>query len=141
MEILGKLLDKPVLELHISSDESVLRFKHYPYSGSDTIICTDSDCCSETWFADITDVHNLLGCKHVIGVEILEVSGPKHDERSRQDVDIYHGFLLKTEKGTTKFVFRNSSNGYYDGCICDVALTKEQLEKIEFRQITEDLCV
>jgi hypothetical protein len=81
-------------------------------------ITTCSDCCSETWFADIIGVDNLL-CEDTIGIEILDLPDPK-DDRTRQDYDLAYGFVLKTKKGNCEFIYRNSSNGYYGGDIDNV---------------------
>lgn len=84
---------------------------------------TDGDCCSETWFADITGVDCLLG--HVVtkieDVEYANYDGadgirpPEEDGRSRQEVDQYYGVKLTTDLGYVDIVYRNSSNGYYGG--------------------------
>lgn len=44
------------------------------------------DCCSETWFADITGLDNLRG-QVVIGVRVLDVTLPEGDLRTRQEED------------------------------------------------------
>ena len=72
------------------------------------------DCCSETWFADITGLDNLRG-QVVIGVRVLDVTLPEGDLRTRQEHDQVYGYRLSTQKGDCDIIFRNSSNGYYGG--------------------------
>lgn len=76
---------------------------------------TDADCCSETWFADITGVSSLLGAM-VNSVEWLELD-QVDDGRSRQQVDEFYGFRIHTTLGSSDVLFRNSSNGYYGGSL------------------------
>lgn len=80
---------------------------------------TYGDCCSETWFADITGVKALIGGKVLEAEEVdMEKVGYNVDDgRTRQDSDSAYGWKLKTDKGYADIIFRNSSNGYYGGDI------------------------
>lgn len=76
---------------------------------------TESDCCSETWFADICGVAALLGAT-VRKVEAIEAhDAPEGDKRSRQESDIIYGVKITTDRGQCDVIYRNSSNGYYGG--------------------------
>lgn len=80
------------------------------------LIVTDADCCSQTWFADITGVENLIG--HTIqSFEWIEMpeSYNVDDGRGRQKTDEAYGIKITTEAGYCDIVYRNSSNGYYGG--------------------------
>ena len=78
---------------------------------------TNGDCCSETWFADITGVSALIGGS-VATVEEVSMDGYNvEDGRARQQYDEAYGYKLTTDKGYVDIVFRNSSNGYYGGSI------------------------
>lgn len=96
----------------------------------------EGDCCSESWFADITGVEALLGAT-VTAVEEVELPDPE-DNRTRQDCDQAYGFKITTTKGRTDIVFRNSSNGYYGGSLCAVENWNQHVPAIEWAQITED---
>lgn len=100
----------------------------------DKYIGVESDCCSETWFADIIGVKNLLD-EVVSGVEELGVSAAK-DDRSRQDFDKCYGVRLKTRKGDCDIIYRNSSNGYYGGEAVD--MTHGKGLTIDWELITDD---
>lgn len=81
----------------------------------DVSFATEGDCCSETWFADLIGVENVLE-QPVIRVEQLELPTPD-DDRTRQEVDEAYGFAIITANGRCDVIYRNSSNGYYGGSI------------------------
>ena len=77
----------------------------------------DYDCCSESWFADLTGAEALIG--HTI-TGITEVDlGDVADDRCRQEYDLAYGFAFTTTGGRADIVLRNSSNGYYGGWVSD----------------------
>ncbi len=85
---------------------------------------THGDCCSSSWFSNITGIKNLLGQKVNEVVEREEFSDDeikkaeaeykKNNEYEAESLALY-GYLLKTDKGTCDIEFRNESNGYYGG--------------------------
>ncbi len=93
---------------------------------------TDADCCSETWFADVVGVENLLGQPVLAATETQdtvrydELAGEEPDKpwesrdprnRTRQEYDQIYGVTLTTPAGECDIIYRNSSNGYYGGSI------------------------
>lgn len=114
-----ELIGKTVTGLRINDDQSILTF--------DTVFAmiaymAEGDCCSETWFADITGVDALIGGT-VTNVESISMDGYNvEDGRCRQEYDEVYGYKITTNKGYCDVVFRNSSNGYYGGSIelCDL---------------------
>lgn len=76
---------------------------------------TEGDCCSETWFADIVGTDALIGgtVRQVDEIPCHEVD----DGRTRQDSDAVYGYCIHTDKGSANIVYRNSSNGFYGGCM------------------------
>lgn len=111
---LKELIGKRVEAVWVSPDHWFLTFT--TAQGNVSYI-TDADCCSDTWFADILGMDNLLG-EEVLGAEELDLPGDcVEDGRSRQDCDRVYGWQLATQKGKTEIMFRNSSNGYYGGRI------------------------
>lgn len=127
-----ELIGKVVVGLRVGEGEEYLVFDHP--DGTHTTYETYGDCCSETWFADIVGVDNLL-CATVMEVEYMDIDGDECDERCRQEYDEHYGVKLKTNKGYVDIVYRNSSNGYYGGSI---DLYTGTLPNIQFTQITDD---
>lgn len=111
--MMKELIGKTVTGLRVNEDQSVLAFDHP--DGTSTSYRTWGDCCSETWFADITGVAALLG-GNVLDVEFVDLP-VVDDKRTRQESDEFYGVKLKTDKGYADIVYRNSSNGYYGGDI------------------------
>lgn len=109
-----ELIGKKITGIRINEDQSVLVFDTDRGAvGYETY----GDCCSETWFADITGVIALIGAT-VRYVEIVSMDSYNVDDgRARQDCDEAYGYRLTTDKGNADIVFRNSSNGYYGGSI------------------------
>jgi hypothetical protein len=108
-----ELTGKTITALRVNEDQSILAFGHP--DGSGAAYLAYGDCCSETWFADITGVTALIGgtVAEAAEVEMQAVD----DGRTRQDEDEFYGVKLRTEKGIADIVYRNSSNGYYGGSI------------------------
>lgn len=110
---MNELVGKTVIGLRVNEDQSILAFDHS--DGTSTSYEAYGDCCSETWFADITGVEALLGGK-VLEVENVDLPAVA-DGRTRQEEDQFYGVKLRTDKGLVDIVYRNSSNGYYGGSI------------------------
>jgi hypothetical protein len=111
-----KLIGKKINGISINDDQSILSFDtdqgqvNYEAYG---------ECCSESWFADITGVSALLGGT-VATVEEVSMDGYNvEDGRGRQYEDAAYGYKLTTDRGYADIVFRNSSNGYYGGNLED----------------------
>lgn len=76
---------------------------------------TWGDCCSTTWFADLRDIHRLLGFQVLAATQF---DPPEVDDgRTRQQFDQFYGIRLRTERGLSEIIYRNSSNGYYGGSL------------------------
>jgi len=127
------LVGKRIAQLWVNADESELLFIHP--DGSMTAYQTWGDCCSETWFADITGYAALINAT-VITAEDVEMADID-DERSRQEHDSCYGVKLTTDKGYVDIVYRNSSNGYYGGDIGPLPVGPD-FDASRFRQITDD---
>jgi len=97
------------------------------------VLITDADCCSETWFADLLGVSNVLG-KEVYQVDALDLPDPE-DERSRQESDRAYGLRLTTPGGVCDIVYRNSSNGYYGG---SAEVLDRDVDTAAWRVVTDD---
>ena len=108
-----ELIGKTVTHLRVNDDQSILAFAHP--DGTSTAYQTDADCCSETWFADITGVSALIGATVTAADDVA--LNCTQDDRCRQESDEFYGVKLRTDKGYVDIVYRNSSNGYYGGSI------------------------
>ncbi len=135
-ELINKVIKKIQLD---SKNQHVLKFT--TSTNEELYYQTWGDCCSDTWFADIIGVQNLLDSQ-VNSVEKLEFDSQKikPDGRCRQEVDQYYGFKLITNRGFCDIIFRNSSNGYYGGSIDFMKNDNQWFKpwKIEFREIIND---
>lgn len=109
------LLGRRIVSIGVSPGEDVMVFDT---DAGRVGYGTVSDCCSETWFADLTGVSALLG---EIVTEAVPLSMDFYndynveDGRTRQERDEAYGYGLTTAKGHATLVYRNSSNGYYGG--------------------------
>lgn len=110
-DFIKELVGKKIIRLQVDAIDQ--KFIIFETDMGNVCWGTYADCCSETWFADITGVSALIGGT-VMNVEEMEVYGKK-DGRCRQEVDSFYGIKITTDKGYVDIVFRNSSNGYYGG--------------------------
>ncbi len=133
-ELVGKL----IYQIWVNDVQNVLIFKT---RAGLFIYRAEGDCCSETWFADIEGVAFLL-----MGTVIRVEEIPEHsceDNRSRQEEDLIYGYAIRTNQGDASIIFRNSSNGYYDGwCKYAGHLLDFDIEDVQLRgpltRITKD---
>lgn len=143
------LLGRNIYGISVSEGEATLRFdvgfkkdQEYIY------ITTDGDCCSETWFADIIGVANLLSPDtsayrgynddgKIMGIELLDLPPEDNSPRTRQEYDTLYGIRLRTKKGDCDIIYRNSSNGYYGGEAFPMRVEDGQKIK-NWKEITED---
>src|SRR3972149_4416951 len=110
-----ELIGQQVIGLSASGNKEFLAFD--TVEGEMVAYQAEADCCSESWFADITGIGNLIGYI-VRTVDEIELPGYNvEDGRGRQEEDEVYGFRIRSDGGTTDIVFRNSSNGYYGGSL------------------------
>lgn len=128
-----ELLETYVERVSVSDGEHFLMFH---CRNMTTTYEAYGECCSETWFADITGLDNLRK-QTVIGVRILDVDLPEGDTRTRQESDQVYGYRLSTRKGDCDIIFRNSSNGYYGGEL-ELVSNEASLKGEVFTEITTD---
>ena len=108
---LTDLIGKNPQALWISPGEEDL---YLVCDGAMYLFQTNSECCSESWWADICSPQQLLEGDAITMIEEIPLPDPK-DERSRQEADFAYGYALKTNRGVCTLIYRNSSNGYYGG--------------------------
>ena len=134
-ELVGKIIDK----IFISKDEYTIAFQ--VDDGEVIAYSTVADCCSESWFADIIGLEAVKGYDRYRGSnldsrrvrQVIECDMHWYnveDGRGRQNFDQAYGYAIYTGYGVLKIAFRNSSNGYYGGWLCqtknaDISKMKE----------------
>jgi len=134
-----ELIGKTIRQILVSNDQQILVF----FCDYRNFVAyeADGDCCSESWFADITGVEALIHCK-VESVEEMPMEGYNvEDGRCRQDSDEAYGYKIKTNRGYADIVFRNSSNGYYGGTLIpwDFDFMREEVRTSkDFEEIKKD---
>jgi hypothetical protein len=125
-----ELVRKTVKRILVNDDQGQLAFD----TDAGMIVYTAyGDCCSETWFADITGIDALLNAT-VTGVEEINMESID-DGRTRQEHDEFYGLKIITTKGRADIVYRNSSNGYYGG---EILLKDEPTDITGWSEIKDD---
>lgn len=92
----------------------------------------EGDCCSTSWFSDMRGLVALRG-HTVLSVEHYRGDDPE-DGRGNQDSDEVYQYLVHTTGGTAELTWRNSSNGYYGGWLCEVEqaiIDRDKMHKLE----------
>ncbi len=78
----------------------------------------DADCCSNSFFTDMTQFDELVGATIV---EFEERHGKSREDLKednlRDECPSWHFLVIKTDKGHVTIDWRNDSNGYYDGIL------------------------
>lgn len=111
-ELIKQLEGKTINRILVSADEEALAFET---DQGLVAFSTEGDCCSNSWFSDLTGVDALIGGKVIDAAEIEMPEYNVEDGRTRQEFDSAYGYKVVTDKGRAQIVFRNSSNGYYGG--------------------------
>lgn len=116
-KVMASMTQKKTFGLFLSDHESDLGFVFDDKSA----VCwsTTSDCCSETWFADIVGVDALKNgtIVSVTAIDMDDTGYSVQDGRGRQEFDQVYGYKVTTTAGWCDIIFRNSSNGYYGGAM------------------------
>lgn len=119
-ENLKSLVGKKVLKIFMNED--CLKFET---DGGSFTFTTEGDCCSQSVFYDFIGVKKLLENGPIISVKEIPLSvDDSADQKMYQDSVSGYGFEIVTEhptfgEMTSVFSFRNYSNGYYGGSLCD----------------------
>lgn len=125
-----ELINLTIQGVFVNDDQSIIVFKTEKH---DVAYQAEADCCSESWFADITGFDAMIGSP-IQSVEDIELE-TVDDGRTRQEHDSFYGIKITTQKGVCDIVYRNSSNGYYSGWR---TLMEEAPDTSNFKEITED---
>ena len=75
------------------------------------------DCCSDSYFADPSQLFELKDST-ILEVELREgASSDKLETKNEEDYEVWkwHFLVFKTSAGHVTVDWRNESNGYYDG--------------------------
>lgn len=104
------LIGKIVSALFMSEGGGALRFDLD--DGTSVVVRADGDCCSHTWIENVQGVEQLIGSK-VVAVE--DVGKVREEGRQDDEVILFYGCKITSEKGFALIDYRNESNGYYGG--------------------------
>ncbi len=132
-ELIGRMIERIKID---TKENSLIRFET---SDGPLTYFAEGDCCSESWFADIYNVSNLLN-----GVvdEVNRAYGGydgynTEDGRCRQESDEVYCYKFSTDRGEASIIFRNSSNGYYGG---EIILSEKHTKYIDtLEEFLEDI--
>jgi len=125
------LLRKKVESIFIDSEEQ--RYLKIITGRNVFVFEAVGDCCSESWFADLTGIQSLIGSTitRIEEVRLDEVD----NSRTRQDVDEGYSIKIKSTGGYAEIVYRNSSNGYYGGYLNVIS---EEPKDIKWMELTKN---
>lgn len=108
MRSADRMYDEIIKHIAIESDDTL-------YISTDRnvhVFNVQGDCCSHSYFYEISNVNQLIGGK-VIKIEQISMPDPGVD--TEYECIQAYGYKIHTDKGYGLIVFRNSSNGYYGG--------------------------
>lgn len=117
-DLLSQIIGETVEEISINEDY----LKIYTKSNKTFVYEVDGQCCSHSYFSEITNVTSLLAGHKITGIRELEivygVEGLRPSENDNEDVKVY-GYLILSDPNLQPalLTFRNASNGYYGGYI------------------------
>lgn len=107
------LIGKKLLKVFVSENKEIIKFD---LENHESITAqTDAECCSTTWIENVESPAHALNAI-VTNVEDIEMPELPYDE-SQYDYLAFYGCKITTDKGSFVIDFRNSSNGYYGGCL------------------------
>lgn len=107
------LIGKVLSQIKIAEDKEALLFVFE--DGTSLKVLCDADCCSHTWVEHIELPALGFPC-FVTSVEDLELPGSDDNHPEYDCLQVY-GTKISTTKGDIVIDYRNSSNGYYGGCL------------------------
>lgn len=107
------LIGKVFVAIEVARGEHLLKLIVRSKYRTKVFLRALGDCCSESWFAEIVGV--TLAHGKTIRAVTSKILPPPKDGRSRQDVDKAYGITINTDGGYLDIVYRNSSNGCYEG--------------------------
>lgn len=85
--------------------------------GSIYLFMAEGGCCSVSYWNDLYNVDALIGGTVVSGESVQLADATKIEKNpDYQDTRVQaYCIRIKTDKGSSDLIFRNSSNGFYDG--------------------------
>ena len=110
------LVGEHLLEMAISQDRQVLGVRT---TTGISYVWAEADCCSMSWIEHF-DFEDIIGGK-LLGIRMRRVGYdellPTAFPDFQQEADEQVFYELITDKGAATIEMRNSSNGYYGGCM------------------------
>jgi hypothetical protein len=115
MSDMHELIGKTIAKISVDPDGTFIQFN--TNMGEIIVYHAVGDCCSSSWFDNITGVDCLLGQTVTSTRQNYLDSYNKNEYEYIQEYSI----SIFTERGVCDVEYRNSSNGYYGGW-CEYAL-------------------
>jgi len=111
------LIGKTIRSIDIAEDRRAIRF----VLDNDSVVAVCyGDGYSETWIEDVIGLDAAIGSSVLTAADIElpdDMRRPTNRTYFEEDVMEYYGFALTTANGRFLVAYRNSSNGYYSGCL------------------------
>lgn len=108
------ILNKPLASVNHTRTEVLFQF----LDGSERKFFVCGDCCSESWVEHLEKPNDIRGAI-ITGVEHTDYDGVQLNEASEQGTLMQYFTRFHTNKGDITLEYRNDSNGYYGGYLCD----------------------
>lgn len=106
------LVGKTLTGIKIREDKEAILFQT---TDGAVVALADGDCCSHSWVESIE--LPALGFPALV-TEARDLDLVREEEEVEPDEVIqFYGFKIVTDKGEIVIDYRNSSNGYYGGCL------------------------
>jgi len=123
------LVGKSVKKLYMNED-----YLKFETDQGTFVYGVEGDCCSHSYFYDFYGVKNLFLNGPITEVKEVQLLPPERKVDQYDEIKVY-GYQITTESEifgpvTSVFSFRNSSNGYYGGCMNGPHEDKEVLPEI-----------
>lgn len=143
---MANLIGKEIASVWIDKNEQhFLLFK--TKDGEEFYYLADGDCCSESWFYEVWGIEAITMYhkwpQPPTVKDVLQMELPYHmhdmverDDLGRQESDQIYGIKIVMTNWTCniEILFRNSSNGYYGGCVCRLDCLNSREEAGQFKK-------
>ncbi len=113
MSYYDPLIGQTIREIYREGDGLVLKTDEWVFG-----LEPFGDCCSTTWIESIDLVEPLYGTvQKVEDIDMPHRGNIATVNFTRVEEVAYYGLRITTDRGVSVIDYRNSSNGYYGGCL------------------------
>ncbi len=127
------LIGRTIKEISIGKDEHGWCYIKFETEVENIFWGFMGDCCSQAYLDSITGIDNVINKKITT---TKEINLGRDEKQTYQGVDDIHGIILSSKRNYSDdvhclIIYRNSSNGYYEGFVsvttdfdCDIEFVK-----------------